>query len=124
MERKDRRWYIRNTINYKRLSHQENDLKFLCIQISKPKIKPFLVGTWYRPPGTTIETIEKFESTLRELESFNLEVNIIGDINCDVGASPLDHKTQKLLDMCNICQYSQMIKHPTRMTKDTRLGRV
>ena len=54
---------------------QEDDLEFFCIQVSKPKIKPFLVGTWYRPPGSTIETIAKFKSTLRELESYNLEVD-------------------------------------------------
>ena len=127
IERKDRNrsgggaaLYIRNIINYKRFSHQEDDLEFLCIQVSKPKIKPFLVGTWYIPPGSTIETIAKFESTLRELESYNLEVNIIRIVNCDVGASPLDHKTQKLLDICNLYQYSEMIKQPTRITKDTR----
>ena len=123
IERKDRNrssggvaLYIRNTINYKRLSHQEDDLEFLCIQVSKPKIKLFLVGTWYRPPRSTIETIARFESTLRERESYNLEVNIIGDVNCDIGTSPLDHKTQKLLDICNLYQYSQMIKQPTRIT--------
>ena len=88
-----------NTINYKRLLHQEDDLEFLCIQVSKPKVRPFLAGTWYRLPGSTIETIARFEYTLRELESYNLEVNITGDVNCDVGASSLDHKTQKLLDI-------------------------
>ena len=62
---------IRNTVNYKRIAHQENDLEFLCIQISKPKVKPFLAGTWYRPhaPGSTIETIPKFECILKELEN-------------------------------------------------------
>ena len=127
IERKDRNrsgggvaLYIRNTINYKRLLHQEDDLEFLCIQVSKPKIKPFLVGTWYRPPESTMETIARFEYTLRELESYNLEVNIIGDVNCDVGASQLDHETQKLLGICNLYQYSQMIKQPTRITRHTQ----
>ena len=65
---------------------------------------------------TKIETIAKFESTLKEVESYNLEVSMIGDLNCDVGASPLDHKTQNLLDICNLYQYSQMIKQLTRKT--------
>lgn len=34
---------IKNTVNYKCIPHQENDLEFLCIQVSKPKIKPFMV---------------------------------------------------------------------------------
>ena len=111
--------YIRNTINCTRVLHQEDDLEILCIQVSKPKIKPFLVGTWYKPPGSTIETIARFEYILRGLESYNLEVNIIGDVNCDVGASPLDHKTPKLLDICSLYEYNQMIKQLTRITKDT-----
>ena len=85
--------YIRTQLIINASKHQEDDLEFLCIQVSKPKIKPFLVGTWYRPPGSTIETIARFESTPRERESYNLEVNIIGDVNCDIGASPEDNKT-------------------------------
>ena len=45
IERKDRNrasggvaLHFRNTINYKRLPHQEDDLEFLFIQVSKPKL--------------------------------------------------------------------------------------
>ena len=58
----------------------------------------------------------KFESILKELEGYGLEVSIIGHVNCDVGASPLDHKTQKLLDICNIYQCSQLIRQPSLIT--------
>ena len=57
IERKDRNrsgggvaLHFRNTINYKRLPHQEDDLEFLFIQVSKFKLRPFIVGTWNRPP--------------------------------------------------------------------------
>ena len=57
IERKDRNrsgggvgLYFRNTINYKRLPHQEDDLEFLFIQVSKSKLRPFIVGTSNRPP--------------------------------------------------------------------------
>ena len=57
IERKDRNrsgggvcLYFRNTISYKRLPHQEDDLEFLFIQVSKSKLRPFIVGTWNRPP--------------------------------------------------------------------------
>ena len=42
--------YFRNTINYKRLPRQEDDLEFLFSQVSKSKLRPFIVGTWNRPP--------------------------------------------------------------------------
>ena len=42
--------FIPETINYKRLPHQEDDLEFLVIHVSKSKLRPFIVGTWYRHP--------------------------------------------------------------------------
>ena len=57
IERKDRHrsgggvgLYFRNTINYKRLPHQEDDLEFLFIQVSKSKLRPFILGMWNRLP--------------------------------------------------------------------------
>ena len=38
--------FISETINYKRLPHQEDDLEFLFIQVSKSKLRPLIVGTW------------------------------------------------------------------------------
>ena len=42
--------FISETINYKRHPHQEDDLEFLFIQVSKFKLRPLIVGTWNRPP--------------------------------------------------------------------------
>ena len=53
---------------------------------------------------------------MKELEGYGPEVSIIGHVNCAVGASPLDHKTQKLLDIWNIYQCSQLIGQPSRIT--------
>ena len=117
LERKDRSrsgggvaLYIRDSINYKRLTdHLEDNMELICIQVSKPKIKPFIMCTWYRPPGSTIEMMNRFEVVLQKLDSYHMEVNIIGDINCNVGAISPDCSTQKLLDICDTYQYSQLI---------------
>ena len=42
--------FISETINYKRLPHQEDDLEFLVIQVTKSKLRPFIVGTWCEHP--------------------------------------------------------------------------
>lgn len=60
------------------------------------KVKPFVVCTWYRPPGSTVEFMNKFENVLHKFESYHLEVNIIGDINCNVGIQPPMIASQKL----------------------------
>ena len=56
-------------------------LELLCVKVIKPKAKPFIVGTWYRPPGSTNETMQAFESALEKLEQHDLETNILGDFN-------------------------------------------
>ncbi|CAH3195881.1 unnamed protein product, partial [Porites evermanni] len=51
------------------LSHA--DLEILTVEIKKPKSKPFLVTTWYRPPDSKIEIFDKFESYLLKLDQEN-----------------------------------------------------
>ena len=45
-----------------------------------------------------------------------MEVDIIGDLNCNVGATSPDCSSQKLLDICDSYQYRQSIDQPTRIT--------
>ena len=42
--------YIRDSVNYKRLNDlPEANMELISIQLSKPRVKPFIVCTWYRP---------------------------------------------------------------------------
>ena len=60
--------YVRNVIDYKiRSDLSDPDLEFLCIQIQKPKAKPFLFSNWYRPPNSPIELFDKFEILLGKI---------------------------------------------------------
>lgn len=76
LERKDRNrsgggvaLYIRDSINYERLNDlPEDNMELISIQVSKPRVKPFIVCTWYRPPGSTIIA----------------KIGLIGDINCNI----------------------------------------
>ena len=73
LERKDRNrngggvaLYIRDSINYKRLIDLPDDnIELISIQVSKPKAKPFIVCTWYRPPGSTTELMNRFDRSHR-----------------------------------------------------------
>ena len=72
--------YIRTIINYELICELVVDqLEWLCIKATKPKTKPFIVGTWYRPPTSTSDTMTAFESLIERLELLDLETNIIGD---------------------------------------------
>ena len=57
--------YIRNSLNYRIRNDLMNDnLEFLIIEVSKPRSKPFLVGTWYRPPNSSRDLLNLFEDTI------------------------------------------------------------
>ena len=113
-------FYVRNTINFC-LRHDLNvdDIEILTIEIIKNRVKPFLITTWYRPPSDTINILYKFENCLKLIDNEDKESIILGDINCDL----LDNNPTSLISelkfITNLYQYEQLIKEPTRITKDT-----
>ena len=62
--------------------------------------------------------MNRFEDALQKLDSY-LEVDIIGDLNCNVGTTSPDCSTQNLLDICDSYQYNQLIDQRTRITQLT-----
>ena len=86
--------YVRDTINYECLLNHDShiNLDWIAVKVIKPKAKPFIVGTWYRPPGCGIEILNAFVTLLHHLETHDLETNIIGDFNHDISANPQNHQ--------------------------------
>ena len=83
--------YIRNTINYECLFDLEYEsLESIGIKVIKLKAKSFIVSTWYRPPRSNVDTMKDFELLVQRIELLGLEVNILGDLNCNVAACPLE----------------------------------
>ncbi len=111
--------YIRETIPFS----ERNDLltacslEILCVEISRPCSKPFLVSTWYRPPGSVTRLFDDFETFLRRCDLENKELLLMGDLNCDVSKSPPDAHTRRLLFLSCIYQFEQLINEPTRVTR-------
>ena len=90
------------------------------IEIQKPRAKPFLISNWYRPPNSPIELFDKFEVLLAKVEAENVESNILGDINYDMMAVTPANETRHLIELCELFQYTQLIKEPTRVTSSTK----
>jgi hypothetical protein len=67
--------YIRSCINFSvRYDLEFDELENLCISINKPKSKPFLIVTWYRPPNSVVEKFNHLEITLLgKLDAENIE---------------------------------------------------
>ena len=73
--------YIRNSINFNHRNDLHDEaLEFLCVEISKPKVKPFLISTWYRPPNSCKDLFDKLQVILDKIEFLGIENNIIAVI--------------------------------------------
>ena len=61
---------IRNTINYQiRQDLSPPVLEVICIEISKPHSRPFVVVTVYRPPDTSPEFFIHLENLLKQIDN-------------------------------------------------------
>jgi exonuclease III len=76
--------FIRNTINYKiRSDIMPENLETITVEITKPKAKPFLLSTWYRPPNMPVNIFIDYELIIQKMDHENKEIICIGDFNCD-----------------------------------------
>ena len=89
----------------------------LCVEISRPCSRPFLVTTWYRPPGSDARLFDDFENFLSRCDLENKELLLMGDLNCDVSKFPPDAHTRRLQFISCVYQLEQLINEPTRVTR-------
>ena len=74
--------YVKSKLNFKiREDLVNNDLELLFIQISNPRSKPFLVGTWYRPPSSALNLFSLFQEIIDKIDGENSELYLLGDLN-------------------------------------------
>ena len=109
--------YIRTIIPYIiRKDLLQDTLELLCIEVRKPKSKPVLISTWYRPPSAKIELFQKFENFLKLIDNEDKDIIITGDLNCNFIEHNQNKATSKLIDIIDIFQLQQHIQTPTRTT--------
>ena len=109
--------YVRDSIPFSERNDLVTDsLEMICIEISKPHNKSFLVSTWYRAPNSQSALFDEYEAFLRNSDIENREVIIMGDLNCDILKSPCESHTRKLQFLSSLYQFDQLIDEPTRIT--------
>ena len=113
-------FYVRSNINFSpRLDLSIDHLENLCIEIRKPSSKPFVIATWYRPPNSTVDKFHLFESFIGRLDAENVEYYVLGDLNCNMGASIPDHESRLLSSISELYGLQQLIEEPTRITESS-----
>ncbi|CAB3977530.1 RNA-directed DNA polymerase from transposon BS [Paramuricea clavata] len=62
--------YVRSVIPYiNRTELSPDTAEAICLKIRKPKSKPLLVSTWYRPPGSKPQFFNDFETFLKNIDN-------------------------------------------------------
>ena len=113
-------FYIRSCMNFSvRYDLKFDELENLCISINKPRSKPFLIVTWYRPPNSVVEKFNHLETLLGKLDAENIEYYLVGDLNCDLSSTVLDHSSRLLIDITETYNLQQLITEQTRITNSS-----
>ena len=97
-----------------------SDIECLTIEISRPRSKPFLVSTWYRPPLSSRDLFTVFERVIDKIDVENLELYLLGDLNCDLLPDSVNINSSHLLNIMNNYGLTQLITGPTRVTQYSR----
>ena len=108
-------FYIRESIdiNYSlRPDLCVDQLENLAIEIRKPRSKPFLIMTWYRPPNSTVDKFRLFETLVGRIDAEGVEFYVLGDMNCNLVASALDHNSSQLINITDLYGLHQLICEP------------
>ena len=109
--------YIKETLSY---TIRDNlvpvRLEMICIEINNVYNRPFLLGTWYRPPNSDIGLFDDCASFLEKCDYESRQLIILGDMNCDYSRSPIGPHTERLQFLSSMYQFQQLILEPTRLT--------
>ena len=65
-------------------------MEILCVEIIRPCIMPFLVVTWYRPPGSDTRLFDELENFL----SIELHTRRLQFLSCVYQLEPINEPTR------------------------------
>ena len=92
--------YVRSNNNFQlRADLSPNNLECLTVEISKPRSKPFLVSTWYRPLQSSPDLFSTFERIIDKIDAENLELYLMGDLNCNLLWEVASNNSSHLLNI-------------------------
>ena len=102
--------YVRSNINFQlRADLSPNNLECLTVEISKPRSKPFLVSTWYRPPQSSPDLFSTFERIIDKIDAENLELYLMRDLNCNLLSEVVSNNSFHLLNIIDNYGLTQLI---------------
>ena len=97
-----------------------NSLRWSGWSFRHKSSKQALIGVVYRPPNSDTNFIymDRFEETILLAKSEQKEIDIVGDMNCNMLKS--DASTTQLLDILGENGRSQLVTLPTRIASESK----
>ena len=78
------------------------------------------MSTWYRQPQSSPDLFTVFERVIDKIDAENLELYLLGDLNCDLLPDSVNTNSSHLLNIMDIYGLTQLITEPTRVTQYLR----
>jgi hypothetical protein len=112
--------YTRDVLNVREMSpFVPENIEAVCLEIIKPKSKPILLTTVYRPPSSNASFMDDLENYFHILDEQDKELILTGDLNCDLSLPVLQSHSRRLMDILELFQMNQVITAATRITGNT-----
>ena len=116
--------YAKNELNAKERTYfmENKDIECIWIDINRPKSKPLIIASIYRPLDATLDTyISVFEDQLQKFDHTKIEFAIVGDFNVDMlSMSRPKTMRQSVCRFLSANDLQQLSKVPTRVCKSSK----
>lgn len=81
--------YVRKSINFvTRSDLVPENLEAVCIEVTKPNSRTFIVSSIYKPPSAPVEIFNSIERMIGQIDNEDKETYILGDLNCNLFSRP------------------------------------
>ena len=111
--------YIHDSVPFTLYDAICSNVELLSIKLNIPYVRPILITTIYRPPGSLVDLFPKLEELLKSPEPDDTEIIFMGDLNCDLFKMN-DNDTKHIKRIYNMFKLRQVINQPIRVTSDTK----
>ena len=103
------------------MTRNEELLILVCIEVTKPNSRPFIVSSIYKPPSAPVEIFDSIGRIIGQIDNEDKETYIVGDLNYNLlDQTNLDNDAKHLLRILEIYQLTQLITKPKRITQRSK----
>ena len=94
----------------------DSSKEMIWVKLKTDHVEPFLLACLYRAPSVSQK--DYFSEILLKACNLNMEIVLMGDLNVYCSLNNFNNHN-KLYQLCQLFDFSQLVKGPTRVTENT-----